>query len=128
MLKQSYHAAKASVSEDAYEQKLSIHCHWQSASLLTHRLPFSRTRQFPQQLYDEWCQPSPMEQPQQLATTCREIGTTSVFRQAAAQPVVPNTHVLARLPDERNPRPVDGHSLNFGGFFETIPLRGMVAH
>jgi len=31
MLKQSYHAAKASVSEDADEQKLSIHCHLQSA-------------------------------------------------------------------------------------------------
>jgi hypothetical protein len=77
-----------------------------------HRLPFSRTRQFLQQLYDEWCQPSPMEQPQQLPTTGREIGTTSVFRQAAAQPVVPNTHVLARLPDERKPRPVDGQRVS----------------
>jgi hypothetical protein len=92
--------SKALVNEDVVAQS-SIHCHSQISSINSNAraglgcseaplsmrmlsnksLQFlSDTKQLLQHLYDEWCQPSPMEYLQQWLTAHREIGATSAFR------------------------------------------------
>jgi hypothetical protein len=92
--------AKALANEDVVAQS-SIHCHSQISSINSNAraglgcseaplsmrmlsnksLQFlSDTKQLLQHLYDEWCQPSPMEYLQQWLTAHREIGATSAFR------------------------------------------------